>query len=72
MPYMPDNPTNLTPTQRRQEIAAILGRGLIRRRTACNVEPAACSPAPESATQKALDVSVPGDPHVSWLTGPRT
>jgi len=63
---------NLTPTQRRQEIAAILGRGLLRLRTACNVEPAACSLALESTVQKALDVSAPGDPHVSWLTEPRT
>ena len=63
---------NLTPDQRRKEVAVILGRGLLRLRTACNVEPAACDSAPDSADQKALDVSAPGDPHVSWLAEPRT
>ena len=62
----------LTPTQRRQEIAAILGRGLLRLRTACTNPPEACDSAPDSTDQKALDVSAPGDPHVSWLTEPRT
>jgi len=63
---------SLTPEQRRQEVAAILGRGLLRLRTACNVEPTACSLAPENTDQKALDVSAPSDPHVSWLAEPRT
>jgi len=56
----------LTPERRRKEGAAILGRGLLRLRTACTNPPAACGPAPVSADQEALDVSVPGDPHVSW------
>ena len=63
---------NLTPIQRRQEVAAILGRGLLRLRTACNAEPAAWDSAPDSTDQKALDVSASGDPHVSWLAKPRT
>jgi hypothetical protein len=63
---------HLTPIQRRQEVAAILGRGLLRLCAACEVEPAACVLAPEIVDQKALDVSAPGDPHVSWLTEPRT
>lgn len=63
---------SMTPVQRRLQVAVILGRGLIRLCTTCNVEPAACSPAPENADQKALDVSAPGDPHVSWLAEPRT
>ncbi len=63
---------NLTPTQRRQEVAAILGRGLLRLRTACTNPPESCDSAPDSTDQKALDVSAPGDPHVSWLTEPRT
>lgn len=63
---------NLTPTQRRQEIAAILGRGLLRLRAACNAEPAACDSAPDSTDQKALDVSAPSVAHVSWLAEPRT
>lgn len=58
----------LTPTQRRQEIAAILGRGLLRLDSARGNQPAT----PDSPDQKALDVSAPGDPHVSWLTQPRS
>lgn len=61
-------PDNLTPTQRRQEIAAILGRGLLRLNGACGHQPATL----DSPDQKALDVSAPGDPHVSWLTQPRS
>lgn len=63
---------NLTPIQRRQEVAAILGRGLLRLRTACTNPPEACDSTPDSTDQKALDVSAPGDPHVSWLAEPRT
>ena len=63
---------DLTPTQRRHQVAAILGRGLLRLRAACTNPPEACESAPESTDQKALDVSAPGDPHVSWLTEPRT
>lgn len=62
----------LDPTQRRQEIAAILGRGLLRLNSARGDPPAACDFKPGSADQKALDVSAPGDPHVSWLALPRT
>jgi hypothetical protein len=62
----------LTPEQRRKEVAAILGRGLLRFCSACKSTPEARIPAPENADQKALDVSAPGDPHVSWLTEPRT
>jgi len=70
---MPHSTTDaLTPTKRRQEVAVILGRGLLRLRTACNVAPAACDSTPDSTAQKALDVSAPGDPHVSRLTEPRT
>jgi hypothetical protein len=63
---------SLAPEQRRHEVAAILGRGLIRLRSACTDPPEACDPAPNSLDQKALDVSAPGDPHVSWLAEPRT
>ena len=59
---------DLTPTQRRQEIAAILGRGLLRLNGARGNQPAV----PDFSDQKALDVSAPGDPHVSWLTQPRS
>lgn len=62
----------LTPEQRRKEIAAILGRGLVRLRGTCRTAPTACDSAPEPTDQKALDVSAPGDPHVSWLAQPRT
>jgi len=61
-----------TPIQRRQEIAAILGRGLLRLRGASGSAPVACDSAPEPPDQKALDVSAPGDPHVSWLAQPRS
>ena len=63
---------DLTPKQRRKEIAAILGRGLLRLDTARGNQPSACNSAPESSDQKALDVSAPGDPHVSWLAEPRS
>ena len=66
------NTENLTPGQRRKEIAAILGRGLLRLSSACTAKPDACVPSHETADQKALDVSAPGDPHVSWLTQPRS
>jgi hypothetical protein len=57
---------NLTPTQRRYEVAVILGRGMLRFCNACTNTPDACGHAPETTEQKALDVSAPGDPHVSW------
>jgi len=63
---------SLTPEQRHQEVAAILGRRLLRLRSACTNPPEACDSAPNSTDQKALDVSAPGDPHVSWLAKPRT
>jgi hypothetical protein len=62
---------NLTPEQRRKEIAAILGRGLLRLDDVRGNQPAAHESTPGSPDQKALDVSAPGDPHVSWLTQPR-
>lgn len=63
---------SVTPIQRRQEIAAILGRGLLRFRDACVSGTAACDSALEPPSQKALDVSAPSDPHVSWLAEPRS
>ena len=62
----------LTPILRRQAIACILGRGLLRLRDAYGTEAGACDSTPESPEQKALDVSAPGDPHVSWLAQPRS
>lgn len=70
---MPHSTTDtLTPTQRRKEIAAILGRGVHRVCAACRDAPRACDSAPIPAGQKALDVSPPSDPHVSRFTEPRT
>lgn len=70
---MPHSITDdLTPIRRRQEIAAILGRGVLRVCSACTVAPEARDFASESYYQKALDVPAPGDPHVSWLAEPRT
>ena len=70
---MPQSITDeLTPAQRRKEIAAILGRGLLRLDSARGNQPAACDSSPGSTGQKALDVSAPGDPHVSWLAEPRS
>jgi hypothetical protein len=64
---MPHSTTDaLTPTQRRQEIATILGRGLLRLNAARGSQPASGDSAPDPPDQKALDVSAPGDPHVSW------
>lgn len=65
-------PDDLTPTERRQEIAAILGRCLLRLNCTFGTQPASSNPSPDSADQKALDVSAPGDPHVSWLRQPRS
>lgn len=70
---MPHSTTDvLTPTQRGKEIAAILGRGLLRLSNACANPSAPGGSAPEPIDQKALDVSAPGDPHVSWLAEPRS
>ena len=70
---MPHSTTDkLTPSQRRQEIAAILGRGLLRINAARGNPPVSGDSAPDYPDQKALDVSAPGDPHVSWLTQPRS
>jgi hypothetical protein len=66
------NADTLTPGQRRKEIAAILGRGLLRLNAAHGNQPASRDSAPDSSDQKALDVSAPGDPHVSWLAQPRS
>lgn len=63
---------NLTPDQRRKEVAAILGRGVHRVCAASRDAPRACDSAPISTGQKALDVFAPGDPHVSRFTEPRT
>ena len=55
---MPHSTTDvLTQTQRRQEIATILGRGLLRLNDARGNPPATRY----SPDQKALDVSAPGD-----------
>jgi hypothetical protein len=62
----------LTPEQRRNEVATILGRGLLRLRSACTNPPEACNPAPNSTDPKALDVSAPSVAHVSRLAEPRT
>lgn len=71
MPLSPDDVVNVSSTQRLHEIAAILGRGLLRLRHACGIANVACDSTAESPDQKALDVSAPGDPHVSWLAQPR-
>ena len=70
MPYSTTD--DLTSAQRRQEIAAILGRGLHRYGAACRGAPGQSDSAVISIDQTALDVSAPGDPHVSWLAEPRT
>jgi len=67
-----DDLVNLTATQRRQEVAAILGRGLLRFCRACKSVPEARISLPEDADQKALDVSAPSDAHVPRLAEPRT
>lgn len=46
---------SLTPIQRRHEVAAILGRGLLRLCSACKNPPEACDSAPESTARKALE-----------------
>jgi hypothetical protein len=59
--------TALSSNERRQLIAAILGRGVHRALAACMHAPGSCESTLGSTEQKALDVSAPGDPHVSCV-----
>ena len=64
-----DDSTNLTPEQRRQEIAAILARGILRLRGTRQVasestESGSSDDAPERP-RKGLDVSATSRPHVT-------
>ena len=69
MPYSLDDPANLSPDQRRREVAAILARGILRLHPAGQV--ASESAAPEAADhpleppQKDLEVSRTSRPHVT-------
>ncbi len=62
MPYLPDD-RDLTPEQRRREIASILARGVLRLCSVLPAEPEAPKPAP-SPPQKDLEVSDLSRPHV--------
>ena len=71
MPYMPDDPAEMTPPQRRREIAAILARGVLRLRQ-CNEIPPGSDPSrtvepPEKASESGrdcLDEGAKTSPHV--------
>jgi len=69
MPHSPDDPTDLTPDQRRREVASILARGVLRLHSIRHFapEPAAsgpCEDVPEPA-QNGLEVSATPRPHVT-------
>lgn len=74
MSYSKDYPSALAPDERHQELAAILGQGLLRFFGSSAMEAESHSyiaPGKESKTvQKALDVSPETDPVVSRLTPP--
>ena len=63
MPHSPDDPTNLTPDQRRREVAAILARGVLRLHC-IQVAPERAADAPEPAESR-LEVSAAPRPHVT-------
>ncbi len=68
MPYMPDDPAAMTPSQRRCEIAAILARGVLRLRQ-CRENPHGSDPfrTPEKASESGrdcLDEGAKTSPHV--------
>ena len=74
--YSKDYPSALTPDERHQELAAILGQGLLRFFGSSAMEAEShrhITPGEESETvQKALDVSPETDPVVSRLTQQRS
>ena len=64
-----DDATDMTPDQRRREVAAILARGILRLRATRQVAPesaesGSCDDAPEPP-QKGLEVSAASRPHVT-------
>jgi hypothetical protein len=64
-----DSPANLTPEERRRQVAAILARGVLRLRSSGRLpsHPAATVPADISSKsrQKALEVSAHTSPHAT-------
>ena len=59
MPLSPYDPANLTPEQRRREIAAILARGILRLRSILPSEPAPCPAGPPESEEAALRCPAP-------------
>ena len=66
MPHSPEDPTALTPDQRRREVAAILARGVLRLHCMRPVDPPPepAGDAPERA-ESSLEVSAAPRPHVT-------
>jgi hypothetical protein len=69
MLHSPNDPADLTPEQRRREIAVILARGILRLQSTRQLaqESAPCGP-PDDAPdplQKGLEVSATSRPHVT-------
>jgi hypothetical protein len=64
MPHSPDDPTDLTPDQRRREVAGILARGVLRLHGMHSIDPEVACDAPESA-ESSLELSAAPRPHVT-------
>jgi hypothetical protein len=69
MQHSSEDPANLTPDQRRREIAAILARGILRLHSIRPLAPESatsgpCEDAPEIA-ENGLEVSATSRPHVT-------
>ena len=68
MRHLPDDPANMTPSERRREIAAILARGVLRLRQCARSSPSSGeSRRPEKASESSrdnLDEGAKLSPHV--------
>jgi len=62
---MPDLSTNLTPDQRRREIAAIFAKGVLRLRSLGQTSPSPSFENSEKTLQIGLDVSATSSPDVT-------
>lgn len=73
MLHSPDDPADLTPDQRRREIAAILARGILLLHHTRQLAPEAAASEPKEPRQKDLEVPATSRPHVTrGLTQPRS
>jgi len=68
MPYMLDDPADMTPTQRRREIAVLLARGVLRLRqcakTSADLAESRTAERISKSGQNGLDGAATSSPHV--------